>query len=890
MEKKKGRLKIFFGCAAGVGKTYAMLQAAHTAKQRGVDVVCGFIPPYAPPRTRELMRGLEQLGMKQFSHDGITVREFDLDAAIARRPQLILVDELAHINAEGSRHARRFQDIKELLDAGIDVYTTVNVQNIESLNDMVASITGRRVQERIPDSVFDQADQVELVDIEPQELLERLHGWTVCQNPYARKTGAALPGRENGEHTDSAALDSLVALRELALRRCADRVNLLTESGRGSQEHSMEEQILVCLSPSPSNDKIIRTAARMANAFRAGFIALYVESPRDVSMKEESRIRLREHIRLAQQLGAKLETVYGDDVPYQIAEFARLAGVSKIVIGRSAAAPRGFFRKLSLTDRVIQYAPSLDVYVIPDAAGSARAYRDRYNAMSKRAIFSPLDVGKCVIVLEACTCIGLLFKRLGLTDANIVAVYILGVLVSAIFTRHQIYSVIASFASVMTFNFFFTEPRFTFAAHDAGYPVTFFIMFAVGIISSSLAIKLKESARLSSQAAYRTKVLFDTNQLLQQAREGDAILAVTAGQLIKLLNRSIVLYPVKGDGLDAPRIYPAPDTGTEAGLTGAEEQRVACWVLCNNRQAGASTDTFSAARCRYLAIRAGGQVYGVVGIDLGGEPLDAFENSILLSILGECALALENERNAREKEEAAVLARNEQLRSNLLRAISHDLRTPLTSISGNASNLMSNWKNFSQETVMGLFTDIYDDAMWLINLVENLLSVTRLEEGRLHLNLVTELLDDIIQEALHHLNRLSAAHSIQVRLSDDLLLIRGDAKLIVQVFINIIDNAVKYTQADSAIRISAAREGSMIRIRIADNGPGIPDEQKGRIFERFYTNANRAADSRRSLGLGLSLCRSIVNAHGGQIWVEDNKPCGTVFTFTLPAGEVQLHE
>ncbi|MGN0478559.1 MAG: sensor protein KdpD, partial [Hominenteromicrobium sp.] len=362
--KPRGRLKIFFGYAAGVGKTYTMLQAAHQAKARGVDVVAGYIEPHAHPQTAALLDGMEQLAVRQVRHGGVLLHEFDIDAALKRKPQLILVDELAHTNVQGSRHVKRYQDVQELLNAGIDVYTTVNVQHIESLNDTVASITGTLVRERIPDSVFDQADQVELVDIEPRDLLDRLTN----REEQAQRTAG-----------NSFTAENLTALREIALRRCADRVNHLTENARiqSRSDYHTDEHILVCLSSSPSNAKIIRTAARMAQAFRGTLTALFVETPSFASMSEEDKNRLRENMRLAQQLGAEIETTYGEDVPYQIAEFARLSGVSKIVIGRSGATRKSILSKPTLTERLIVNAPNLDIHVIPDvgAGGRYRAQR-----------------------------------------------------------------------------------------------------------------------------------------------------------------------------------------------------------------------------------------------------------------------------------------------------------------------------------------------------------------------------------------------------------------------------------------------------------------------------------------------------------------------------------
>ena len=877
--EKRGRLKIFFGYAAGVGKTYAMLQAAHQAKERGVDVVSGYIEPHARPQTMALLDGLEQLPATQVYYGGITLREFDIDGALKRHPQLILVDELAHTNAEGSRHAKRYQDVQELLNAGIDVYTTINVQHIESLNDTVASITGVMVRERIPDSVFDRADQVELVDVEPAELLERMASGNIYREDQAQRAAVNFFTVEN-----------LTALRELALRRCADRVNLLTENERiqsGGDYHT-DEHILVCLSSSPSNARIIRTAARMARAFRGNFTALYVETPATAGMNDDDKKRLRENTRLARQLGANIETSYGEDVPYQIAEFARLSGVSKIVIGRSAAARKSFFSKPTLTERLIADAPNLDIHVIPDV-NIGNASQKRPAMTHDLTPMTIRDAVKSILVLLAATLIGYVFYNRGFSEANVIAVYIFAVLVISVITTNRFCGVTASIVSVLVFNFFFTVPRFTFHFNDPNYLVTFPIMFMVALLTGSLATRLKNSARQSARAAYRTKILFETNQLLQKETDENAVIKAAAEQLLKLLKRDIVVYLSTGDTLAEPSVFRTPDSDLSA-LVSENEKAVAAWVLRNNTHAGATTTTLSNAKCLYLAIRINQQVYGVVGIAMNEIPLDSFENSVLLSILGECALALENIKNAREKEEAAILARNEQLRANLLRAISHDLRTPLTSISGNADNLLANYRKMDDSTRKQTFSDIYDDAMWLINLVENLLAVTRLEDGQVRLTQSVELMDEVIAEALHHINRKSREHTIRVSASEDLILARIDAKLIVQVIINLVDNAVKYTPAGSVIEIHTEKAAHQVIVSVSDNGPGIPDEQKPHIFDMFYSGANKAADSRRSLGLGLSLCKSIAAAHGGSISVADNHPQGTVFILTLPAGEVELHE
>lgn len=876
----RGHLKIFFGYAAGVGKTYAMLQAAHTAKEHGIDVVLGYIEPHERPQTKALVSGLEQIPSKKIKHGNIELSELDLDAVLERKPQLVLVDEFAHTDAPGMRHTKRYQDIKELLAAGIDVYTTVNVQHIESLNDTVAAITGVIVRERIPDAMFDKADQVEFVDIEPSELLDRLKSGNVYKETQADRA-----------MYNFFTLDNLIALREIALRRCADRINIMSENVRikNNGDFHTDEHILVCLSSSPSNAKIIRTAARMANAFKGILTALYVETPEFSAVSDEDKKRLRQNIRLAEQLGAKIETVYGDDVPYQIAEFARLSGVSKIVIGRSASVKKHFFNKPTLTEKLIAHAPNMDIHIIPDSSDVVKYRKANFKKKNDFSI-SLRDLMKSIGILLAATLIGYAFSGLGFKEANIVTVYILAVLVIAVITTRRLYSMVSSVVSVLVFNFFFTVPKFTFMAYDDGYPVTFLIMLTVAFITSNLAIKLKNHAKQAAHAAFRTKILFDTNQLIQKASGTNEIITATANQLIKLLGKNIVIYCCEDNKLGNPHIFRANGEDSEDELTTENEKATAQWVMKNNKHAGATTDTLSGAKCMYFAIRVNSNVYGVVGIDMNDSVLDSFENSVLLSILGECAMAMENEQNAKEKEAAAILAKNEQLRANLLRAISHDLRTPLTSIMGNADNLLSNGASFDDETKHLIYKDIYDDSMWLINLVENLLSVTKLEDGKMKLNPSLELMDEIITEALHHINNKGGTHKIKTINSDEIALVNVDARLIIQVVINLVDNAIKYTPEGSEIVIKTKVCGKNVEVSVADNGYGIPDESKSKVFDMFFSGANSIADSRRSIGIGLSLCKSIVTAHGGKIFVSDNKPQGAVFTFTLPTKEVNLNE
>ena len=654
-------------------------------------------------------------------------------------------------------------------------------------------------------------------------------------------------------------------------------------SGSNAQEH-----ILVCLSASPSNAKIVKTAATMASAFGGSFTALYVQTPDSDKLDEENKNRLQDHIRLAEQLGADIATAYGEDVSFQIAEYARISGVTKIVMGRSNIKRRHFWNRPTLTDKLTEIAPNLDIHIIPDNIINSK-YRPSSHSLFRSLIPYPKDILITVLILAIATILGLSFYSFGFTDSNIITVYILGVLLTSLFTKGYTCGIIGSLVSVMLFNFFFTEPRLTFHAYDSGYPVTFAIMLVASVITGTLASKLKSHAKLSAQAAFRTKVLLDTNQLLQKAQNDEDIINITATQIMKLLNRSVVMYSVKDGKLTKGSLYSSQSDNLEDLFT-TTERNAAEWVYLNKHRAGASTNVYSKAKCVYFSIRINNNIYGVIGIRIKGKPLDAFENSILLSILGECALAMDNRRNAKEKEQTAVLAKNEQLRANLLRAISHDLRTPLTSISGNAGNLLSNKDKLDEDTKMQIYTDIFDDSEWLISLVENLLSVTRIEEGRMNFNKSIELVDEITEEALRHIGRKSTEHKISVIHKDELLLANADAKLIVQVLINLIDNAIKYTPLGSEIKVITEKKNGYASISVIDNGNGIPDNIKPHVFEMFYTGDNRIADSRRSLGLGLALCKSIIGAHGGELTLTDNQPQGCNFTFTLPLGEVKIDE
>ena len=651
------------------------------------------------------------------------------------------------------------------------------------------------------------------------------------------------------------------------------------ESNKYSDEH-----ILVCLSAAPSNKKIINMAAKMANAFPSRFTALYVRT--GTKSEDLDKEKLEEHIRYAEKMGAEIVMTHGVNIPVQIAEYARLSNVTQIVIGQSNARRNYFFSKATLTEKLIEIVPDIDIHIIPDAM-KTRIYQKRpYVWYVEKP--SVKDYFLTIFIFVICTLIGLLFQKFHFTDTNIVTIYILGVLLTSILTNGYLCSVAGSFLSVFLFCFFLTEPRMSFQTYAVGYPVTFFIMLISSVLTGALAAKLKMHAKLSAQLAFRTQVLFDTDRLMQKAKGETEILDVTCTQLLRLLNRSITAYVVENGALSEGKLFSGKKENTEDFLI-PEEQQIARWVYENRQRAGASTHYFPQAKCIYLAIRSGNNVYGVIGIPLQKETLDSFEYSILLSVINECALAMENAQNAIEKEKNAVMAKNEQLRADLLRAISHDLRTPLCSISGNADMLLGNSDRLDEATKHQIYSDIYDDSEWLTGVVENLLSITRLNDGRLKFKFTDQLLDEVIAESLRHISRKHDDYKI-VTDCEELILARMDVRLIMQVLVNLVDNAIKYTPPGSVIFIRGTKTDGKAQISVEDNGPGIPEEMKTHIFEMFYTGKTTVADSHRSLGLGLALCHSIIEAHNGTLILTDHAPHGCNFIFTLPLSEVTLNE
>lgn len=864
-----GRLKIFFGYAAGVGKTYAMLEAAHQAQKEGVDVVVGYVEPHARPDTLALLEGLEVLSCREVDYRGIRLREFDLDGALARRPQLILVDELAHSNAPGCRHTKRYQDVEELLQAGINVYTTVNVQHLESLNDLVTSITGIVVNERIPDHVFDRANQVELVDIAPADLEKRLEEGKIYRQRQAKQALENFFTAEN-----------LTALREIAMRRTADQLNRTAVQEKKGKAARAGDHILICLSSAPSNAKVIRTAARMAEAFHSGFTALFVQTPETKELSGENIKRLRSNLRLAEQLGAQIATVYGADPAEQIAEYARVSGITKIVMGRVNHRQHPWIGQKSLADRLIERT-DLDVYIIPDRQP---LYKKPLGKLRKsRVRFSWRDAVVTLLCLAISTAVGFAFDWAGFSESNIITIYILGVLVTAVSTSGHLYGAANSLLSVLAFNFFFTEPRFTLQADGPSYPVTFLIMLSSSIIASSLASRVKEQARMAAEKSYYTELLLGSSQKLQTIRTEWDCLRLTAEQLSRMFDRPVIYALNDADKELDFRIEPA-DEHTLLEKLSTEEIGVAKWVQKNNKHAGATTNTLPDSKWLFLSVRGTRGVMGIVGVPIAGYVVpDAFEKNLMVALLGECGLSQERIRLEEERNQIALQTQRESLQANLLRAVSHDLRTPLTNINGSVGILMGKDQTLKPEVREQLYTAIDDDTNWLINMTENLLAATQLETDRTKLKTAPELLEDLFQSAVRQLDRRARDHHISVNLEDQTLMASMNAGMIQRVIINMMNNAIQYTSKDSHIILSGTRRKDWVEISVSDDGPGIPDEAKKHLFDLFYTAEQGKPDSKRGLGLGLHLCQSIVNAHGGTITVSDHAPSGTTFRFTLPA-------
>lgn len=629
-KEKKGKMKIFFGYAAGVGKTYAMLCAAQREKRSGVDIVAGYIEPHARPETAKKVQGLETIPPIVMQMDKIAVKEMDIDGILTRRPQVVLIDEMAHTNANGSRHVKRYQDIEEILNAGIDVYTTLNVQHIESVHDTVAAITGVAVRERVPDKIFDKAAQIEMIDIPPEELIARLQAGKVYQK---ESVGQALG--------NFFSVENLTALREIALRRMADWLNReQDEALSGEVKGNATEHIMMCLSTSPSNARVIRQAARMAKAFHGKLTAFYVETSDDGQMGPENVRRLQENRKLAEKFGAKVVTSFGNDIVEQIAGYAKIARVTKIVLGRSYNRRKLFSARESMSEKLVELVPKLEIFLIPDSYDKTYVKRKR----RRRRIAGNVDgykvlwdMGAVCLSLAGATAVSWLFQKCGFGEANIIMVYVLGCMLTALVSGYRPTGVLYGILAILSFNFCFTEPKGTLNVYDAGYLVTFLVFFALSVIITTLVRKLKAVTRLNVEKAYRMGVLLDTSQILQRDNSREEIGRDTAKQIGTLLNRSACCFignPVEQE----PLLYEIP--GRKMVLT-EQELAVASWAYKNNKGAGAGTSTLPGSKNLFLTIRNGEKIFGLVGIDMQEGLLTAFEESVMLAMLNESALAFE---------------------------------------------------------------------------------------------------------------------------------------------------------------------------------------------------------------------------------------------------------
>lgn len=645
------------------------------------------------------------------------------------------------------------------------------------------------------------------------------------------------------------------------------------------RKNTNTQHVLVCLSSAPSNEKIIRTAADMAYAYGAKFSAIFVETADFQDASQENKARLNANAELAKQLGANIETVVGEDIALHIAKYSEMNGVTKIVLGKSTFTKKKFWRKSNLVERLLAYAPNVDIHIIPDKSADTRYIPSK--SKHDLAFTALKDTLISVILLGVSTAFGFLFHHLGFADANLMMVYILGVLITSITTSHIIFSLASSVVSVFLFNYLFTNPRFTLMAYDTGYPITFIVMFLTAFITGTLAQRYKTHAKQSASVAFRLKSLFDANRQLSSAHDKDEIIDVTASQIIKILDCNAIIF----DEEYRSRFFPSQTSQTSQSIDyDIETERKNAESVVNGKKVSKENNGVF----KYYPLKVNDRTYGVVGVDK--RFLTAVENDSLMTICIESALALENKKNDYEKEQAAIAVKTEQLRSNILRSLSHDLRTPLTSISGNACNLMENEDKFDRDTKFQIYNDIFNDSQWLISLVENILASTRIEDEKLQLKLSNELAEDLVDAAVAYSKKKSKDHELSVCTDDELIFVSVDAKLMVQVLINLIDNAIKYTPTGAHIQIEIKKCGDMASISVKDNGKGIPEQDKPHIFDKFFSSNQGVADCRRSLGLGLYLCKAIVDAHGGNIYLKDNTPSGAIFTIELPIKEIYLNE
>ncbi len=887
--RRRGRLKIFFGASAGVGKTFGMLLAARERRAEGLDVVAGYVETHKRAETEKLLEGLEVLPMRLVDFQNTQLREFDLDAALKRHPALILVDELAHSNAPGSRHAKRWQDVEELLDAGIDVYTAINVQHIESLNDIISQITGIPVWETVPDAVLESANEIELIDLPPDELLQRLKEGKVYLPQQAERAAQNFFRKGN-----------LIALRELALRRTADRVDAQMRDYR--EDHAIEnvwqvkERMLVCIGPGGvTAENLVRAAYRLAQLLKAEWIVVYIETAKLQRLSKEQRDAILRTLKLAEELGAETVTLSGHKLAEEVIGYARTRNATRIVLGKPTLS--GWKRWLfgSLVDTIVRLASDIDILVVgkesnflSQAAANPYFSRSRLYlglaAEEQRPMFS-WNSGYLWALAATAICTAIAWLMLGHFDlANLIMVYLLGVVVvAARYGRGP--SVLSSFLSVLLFDFCFVPPRFSFAVSDTQYLVTFAVMLLVALVISSMTASTRHQARIASHRERRMASLYAMSRELAATRGEQNILGIAVKHLAEVFEaQAVILLPD-----DTGRVvYPASEGVVES--CHGSDLSVAQWVFDHGQMAGQGTDTLPGGDLVYIPLNAASGMIGVLAL----FPLNPVrialpeQQRLLETFTSQIALALERVRLAVEAQQAQVKMETEQLRNTLLSAISHDLRTPLAAIVGASSSLIRDSDKLDEQARRELGQAIYDESIRMSGLANNLLDMARLEAGAVVLNRQWQPLEEVVGGALAGMSARLENHPVSVKLPHDLPLVEIDSMLIERVFANLLENAVKYTPPGTRIEIFASSDHNEMVVTVADFGHGIPAGEEKRIFEKFHRVASEG--NQGGAGLGLTICRAIVEAHGGRMWADNSLSGGAAFHFALPLSEAPVVE
>lgn len=860
---QRGKLRIFFGASAGVGKTFAMLLAARQALAQGVDVVAGIVETHGRGETAVLLEGLERLPLEEIDYREHILKEFDLDGALARKPALILVDELAHSNAPGSRHPKRWQDIEELLAAGIDVYSTVNVQHLESLNDVVGGITGVRVWETVPDHVFDKADDVVLVDLPPDELLRRLHEGKVYLPHQAKRAIHNFFRKGN-----------LIALRELALRRTADRVDVDVRAYRRAQSvqpvWQTRDSLLACVGPGTGGERAVRSAARIAAQLNAPWHAVYVETPRLQRLPKSARERILQTLKLAKDLGAETATLPGDDAATATLAYARDHNLTKVVVGRDHEV--SFWRR-SFADRLGGQAPDLDVIQVARDSGAKREAAPPPDEESIRHTEAP-DWPAYGWSAAACAAVTLLATPLAhwLELTNIVMIYLLAVVgISLRFGRGA--AVLAAFLSVASFDFFFVPPRFSFAVSDVQYLVTFAVMLAVALVIGQLMANLRYQARVAANRESRARALYEAARDLSAALQTQQIDEICERFIERVFHaKSAIILPDAGDRLQIPQ---------DSKSAIPADLGIAQWAFDHVETAGMGTNTLPASPMFYIPLKAPMRTRGVLAVEpRRAEWLQIPEQRRLLDTFSTLlAIAVERVHYVEVAQDAMIKMESERLRNSVLSVLSHDLRTPLTALVGLSETLtLSPLSPPQTETASA----IRQEALRMSALVNNLLDMARLQSGEVRLNRQWQPVEEVVGSALQASAAALDGRKVNVLLAEDLPFVEFDAVLIERVLCNLLENSVKYTPADSTIEIRAERKERTLEVSVCDDGPGLPSVQSDKLFDKF--TRGRPESHIPGVGLGLAICRAVVEAHGGTIRAENAVPRGACFVFELPLG------